>query len=143
MLARRPASLVDFDKRLHAVQAFVSLEPASSLAAANKRIANILKQAAEEDEVEVDNGLLSEAAEIELWAALSDARERVRPLLESRDYTAALTDLAQLRHAVDRFFDDVMVMVDDVRIRANRLALLRELRRLFLDVADISRLAIN
>ncbi len=143
VLARRPSSLVDFDGRLRAVQAFVSLEPASSLAAANKRIANILKQAADEDEVEVDAALLSETAEIELWTALSDARERVHPLLESRDYTAVLSDLAQLRQVVDRFFDDVMVMVDDAHIRANRLALLRELRRLFLDVADISRLVIN
>lgn len=143
VLVRHPDSLVDFERRLGAVQAFIELDSASSLAAANKRIANILKQAADESAVPVKIKLLREDAEIELWSALNSARERVTPLLEARDYTVALTALAELRDPVDRFFDDVMVMVDDAALRKNRLALLRELRALFLDVADISRLAIG
>ncbi|MDH3532499.1 MAG: glycine--tRNA ligase subunit beta [Gammaproteobacteria bacterium] len=142
VLARHPRSLVDFERRLGAVQAFIELESASSLAAANKRIGNILKQADEVGDAPVKEKLLRDAAEIELWSALNDARTRVAPLLEARDYTLALSELAELRAPVDRFFDAVMVMVDDGPIRNNRLALLRELRASFLDVADISRLAI-
>lgn len=142
VLARHPSSLVDFELRLGAVQAFIELEPASSLAAANKRIANILKQADAGDDISVVQKRLKDNAELELWSALENARETVQPLLESRDYTEALSELAELRGPVDRFFDDVMVMTDDAAIRNNRLALLRELRALFLDVADISRLAI-
>ena len=142
VLAREPASLVDFERRLGAVQAFLELEPASSLAAANKRIANILKQAGDQDEVAVRKKLLTIDAELELWDALENARTTVQPLLDTRDYTEALTTLAGLRSPVDRFFDDVLVMADDDATRGNRLALLRELRALFLDVADISRLAI-
>jgi glycyl-tRNA synthetase beta chain len=140
VMVRRPASLVDFDSRLRAVQAFVALEPATSLAAANKRIANILKQADAVDTKEVSRKRLADPAEIELWEALTAARERVAPSLAARDYTVVLTELASLRPVVDRFFDEVMVMVDDPAVRANRLRLLRELRALFLDVADISRL---
>lgn len=140
--ARRPASLVDFERRLGAVQAFIQLEPASSLAAANKRIANILKQADDSGEATVKEKLLSDSAEVELWFALQEARLVVLPLLEKGEYTAALTTLADLRDPVDRFFDDVMVMAEHDATKNNRLALLRELRALFLDVADISRLAI-
>jgi glycyl-tRNA synthetase beta chain len=85
---------------------------------------------------------LTEDAETALWAALGSARETVAPLVASRDYTAALTALAELRTPVDRFFDDVMVMTDDETARNNRLALLADLRALFLDIADVSRLAI-
>ena len=142
VLARQPSSLVDFQRRLDAVQAFIKLEPASSLAAANKRIANILKQAGDQGELAVKEKLLKDAAELELWTALKTAREILDPMLEQHEYTAALTELAKLRGVVDRFFDDVMVMVDDKATRKNRLALLTELRALFLDVADVSRLAI-
>ena len=142
VLARHPASLVDFERRLGAVQAFIELEPASSLAAANKRIANILRQAGEEGGKSVKKKLLTDDAEIDLWGALESARLKVQPMLDARDYTRALTELAELRSPVDRFFDDVMVMADDAATRDNRLALLRELRALFLDVADISRLTI-
>ena len=142
VLARQPASLVDFERRLGAVQAFIKLPSASSLAAANKRIANILKQAGDQGELAVKEKLLKEAAELELWAALKAARETLDPMLEQREYTAALSELAKLRGVVDQFFDDVMVMVEDKATRKNRLALLTELRALFLDVADVSRLAI-
>jgi glycyl-tRNA synthetase beta chain len=148
VLARQPASLVDFERRLCAVQAFLELDSAASLAAANKRIANILRQADSSSPGDDDarravrKKLLSDPAELQLFTALADARQNVVPLLENRDYTTALTALAELREPVDRFFDDVMVMTDDDATRNNRLALLGELRSLFLDVADISRLAI-
>ena len=142
VLARSPSSLVDFDRRLAAVQAFIALEPAASLAAANKRIANILRQADVDSVDEVKKKLLSEAAETDLAKALKSATAKVGPLLEKRQYTEALTELAELRQPVDTFFDDVMVNVDDKAIRRNRLALLSQLRALFLDVADISRLSI-
>ena len=142
VLARSPASLVDFDRRLAAVQAFTALEPAASLAAANKRIANILRQAEVEGIGEVKAKLLTEPAEKALAKALESATKAVAPLLEAREYTAALTALADLREPVDSFFDDVMVNVEDKAIRKNRLALLSQLRALFLDVADISRLSI-
>jgi glycyl-tRNA synthetase beta chain len=142
VLSRRPTSLVDFDRRLRAVQSFIKLEPAASLAAANKRIANILRRAESDDTVEVSEKLLSEPAEIALWTELQSARGSVQPLLDERDYSAALNALSELRDPVDVFFDDVMVMADDEAIRNNRLALLGELRALFLHVADISRLSL-
>ena len=143
VMARQPSSLVDFDSRLAAVQAFVGHEAAPSLAAANKRIGNILRQAGTEQGESIRKGLLVDAAELELFAALQAARDDVQPLLAARRYTEVLARLAGLRAAVDRFFDDVMVMAEDKATRNNRLALLMELRSLFLDVADISRLAIG
>ncbi|MFQ5608726.1 MAG: DALR anticodon-binding domain-containing protein [Woeseiaceae bacterium] len=142
MLARRPASLVDFGRRLEAVQAFIELDEAESLAAANKRIANILRQAGAEATGDVREKLLEDPAEEVLYAALGDASESVRPMLDERKYKEALTELSSLREPVDRFFDDVMVMADDESLKNNRLALLGQLRNLFLDVADISRLSI-
>ena len=142
VLAKSPASLVDFRRRLEAVQAFIELDAAASLAAANKRTANILKQAGDEGGDAVREKLFAEAAEKALWKALRDAKKAVAPMLEACRYTEALTELASLRGPVDAFFDDVMVMADDKATRRNRLALLGELRALFLDVADISRLSI-
>jgi len=142
VLSRQPSSLVDFDRRLRAVQAFIKLEPASSLAAANKRIANILRKAEVLSDVAVKEKMLSDPAEVALWTALQAARDAVLPLLESGDYAAVLTSLSELRGPVDTFFDDVMVMADDEATKNNRLALLGELRALFLNVADISRLSI-
>ena len=137
--AQAPKTLPDFAARLHAVQAFMQLEAATSLAAANKRTANILRQA-DGSQRTTDETLLTESAELALHGALQQARAAVEPLLDSRDYTAALQALAALREPVDTFFDDVMVMADDAALRDNRLALLAELRALFLGVADISRL---
>ena len=142
VLTRSPASLLDFNRRLGAVQAFIALEPAASLAAANKRIANILRQAEVEGVAEVKDKLLTEPAEAALAKALKSATGKVEPLLAKRQYTEVLTALAGLREPVDTFFDDVMVNVEDKATRNNRLALLSQLRALFLDVADISRLSI-
>jgi glycyl-tRNA synthetase beta chain len=142
VLVRQPASLVDFERRLDAVQSFLAHDSASSLAAANKRIANMLKQADEQGTGEVKEKLLEDGAEGALWSALKTARETVNPMLEEREYTAALDELAELRNVVDAYFDDVMVMAEDKAIRKNRLTLLSELRALFLGVADISKLAI-
>jgi glycyl-tRNA synthetase beta chain len=143
VMVRRPASLVDFDRRLAAVQTFARLEQAESLAAANKRIANILRQAGDPEGLEVMEKRLELDAEKALFSALAQARETVGPLLAERRYARVLGELADLRDPVDRFFDDVMVMVDDEAVRNNRLALLGELRALFLDVADISRLSLS
>ncbi|MEX0976555.1 MAG: glycine--tRNA ligase subunit beta [Woeseia sp.] len=140
---RRPPSLLDFDQRLQAVAAFVKLEPAATLAAANKRIANILRQADYEGGAAVDLALLTEPAENALHTALQAADQDIRPLLRRRDYTETLARLAGLREPVDQFFDSVMVMTDDDDLRRNRLALLAEMRGLFLEVADISRLSIG
>jgi glycyl-tRNA synthetase beta chain len=142
VMARQPASLVDFELRLQAVQAFLELDDAQSLASANKRIANILRQAGTTETTDISKKLLEEDAERALYDALVSAEVTVRPLLEERDYTRALQQLATLRGPVDRFFDNVMVMADDDDVRRNRLALLGGLRALFLDVADISRLSI-
>jgi len=142
VMARQPTSLVDFERRLQAVQAFLRLDEAQSLAAANKRIANILRQAGRTEAAEIKQKLLEDGAEASLYKALTTASDTVRPLLNDRRYTEALQELATLRAPVDRFFDDVMVMVDDEATKNNRLALLGELRALFLDVADISRLSI-
>ena len=142
VLARKPASLVDFDRRLAAVQSFIALDEAASLASANKRIANILRQAGGDHGADVNQKLLQDPAEEALYAALGSAGDSVRPLLAERQYTEALSALAGLREPVDRFFDDVMVMTDDEALKNNRLALLGNLRALFLDVADISRLSI-
>ncbi len=142
VMARQPSSLVDFELRLQAVQSFLQLDEAQSLASANKRIANILRQAGDTETSDIDEGRLEAGAERALYDALVSAEATVRPLLDDRNYTNALRELAALRGPVDQFFDDVMVMADDAAVRANRLALLAGLRALFLDVADISRLSV-
>lgn len=131
---------LDIHQRVHAVQAFNQLPEAAALAAANKRVSNILAKLDEPVAERVDTALLQEAAEQELAKQLTSYSERVAPLLARHDYTETLQVLAGLREAVDRFFDDVMVMSDDEALRGNRLALLQRLRDLFLQVADISYL---
>jgi glycyl-tRNA synthetase beta chain len=126
--------------RMKALQEFRVLPEAQALAAANKRIRNILRQAGGEASVEVDSALLTETAEIQLAMGVKAMDDRVRPLLAAFDYAEALKQLASLRPAVDEFFDRVMVMADDKAVRHNRLALLNRLSGLFLNVADISRL---
>lgn len=135
-----PDSPLDFDQRVQAVQAFRRLPEAEALAAANKRVANILAKAEGTVPGTVDQQLLSEAAEQALAAALSDAEADVAPLARQRQYSATLNRLAALREPVDAFFDQVLVNAEDERIRANRYALLARLRGLFLGVADISLL---
>jgi len=137
---RRPASLVDFHERLKAMADFSQLEQAVSLAAANKRTVNILRQAGVEELCELVPSLLQEDAERVLYHAMQAAEKDVGPLIDRRQYAESLRRLAELRVPVDAFFDDVMVMADDEQLRNNRLALLASLRSLFLDIADISRL---
>jgi glycyl-tRNA synthetase beta chain len=141
--AQRPIQPYDFDRRVRAVTYFQSLPQAESLAAANKRISNILRQAEEKGIAvgeTVNAEVLSEAAEQTLADQIHALAKTVLPLFEQRDYEQALGRLAALREAVDTFFDDVMVMVEDTTLRDNRLALLAQLRNLFLQVADLSRL---
>lgn len=138
--ALRPVRPLDFHHRLLACQAFVRLPEAEALAAANKRIRNILRKATGEVPATVDQGALQEAEEKALHAAVEAAAVEVEPLLAQHRYASALTRLAQLRGPVDQFFDKVLVMADDPRVRANRLALLQRLEGLFLRIADISRL---
>ncbi len=143
VMAREPASLVDFDRRLAAVQTFSRLEQAESLSAANKRIANILRKAGDPEGLKIKKKLLQHEAERALFNALENARDKVAPLIKVRGYAEALNTLADLRDPVDHFFDDVMVMTDEQDVKNNRLALLGEIRALFLDVADISRLSLS
>ncbi len=140
VLAREPRSMVDFDARLKAVAHFVTLPEASALAAANKRIGNMLRGGGVDAYAELDENALTEPAERALYRFWHDARQAIAPLLVSRDYTGVLTRLSSMRGTVDQFFDDVMVMADDVDVRRNRMALLTEVRGLFLEVADISEL---
>ncbi len=139
VLARRPTRPVDFDRRVKAVSAFRELEAADALAAANKRVGNILAKA-ETIQQGIDPALLSESAEIALSEQVSTLSQQLQPLFADGSYAEALTQLANLRPAIDTFFDQVMVMADDAAVKANRLALLNALRNLFLEVADISLL---
>ena len=138
--AVKPATLPDLEARIQAVHDFLALPEAESLAAANKRIRNILKKSKDSIPDQVDEKLLQEDAEQALFATLQEMEQTVTPLLAQKDYGAALKALAGLRETVDRFFDDVMVNVDDSALRTNRLALLKNLSGLFLQVADISLL---
>jgi glycyl-tRNA synthetase beta chain len=143
VMARQPTRPLDFDQRMHAVQAFRELPEADSLTAANKRIRNILRKAQEAGisfPVSCDATLLQEQAEQDLARALADLEARVQPLFEQREYSRALQQLAELQSPVDTFFDKVMVMSDDSELRNNRLALLNAVSELFLQVADISLL---
>jgi glycyl-tRNA synthetase beta chain len=140
VLATGVRRLLDIDQRIKACQAFRQMPEAESLAAANKRISNILKKAEQAIPENVDPSRFTDAAEKQLAGELEMMNASVVPLIDAGDYTAALTHLAGLRNSVDAFFDQVMVMVDDQAVRANRLALLRNLGDLFLRVADLSRL---
>lgn len=140
VLARQPVRPLDFDARIQAVRTFQGLPEAASLAAANKRIRNILRKSETAIPHHYRQELLQEPAEQALAASLDERAAVVGPLFEARDYTRALCELAGLQAPVDRFFDEVMVMTDDPALRDNRLALLNTLSELFLQVADISLL---
>jgi glycyl-tRNA synthetase beta chain len=140
VLDTRPASPLDFDDRLRALASFLKLPDAAGLTAANKRIANILRKAGEQPSPRVDPGLLADSEERKLAAEVEALRQDVERLVTARRYEEALARLASLRGPVDAFFDKVLVMADDVRVRANRLALLAALQRLFLHIANLSRL---
>lgn len=138
--ALSPASLLDFDRRLHAVVQFATLPEAQSLAAANKRIGNILRQAGDSGHAALDPSLLESDAERELVRAVEQAEASGDPLIAAGDYVGLLATLAALRDPVDHYFDNVMVMADDEGVRRNRLALLARIRSMFLRVADVSML---
>lgn len=135
-----PASPLDFDQRVQAVQAFRQLPEADALAAANKRVSNILTKAEMGISEAIDPTLLQEGAEQALAASISHAEQAIAPLTQQREYQRSLEALAALRDPVDTFFDQVMVNVEDQAVKANRYALLARLRGLFLGVADISLL---
>ena len=142
--ARGVTAPLDVDRRVRAVSAFSALPEAATLAAANKRVANILQKQAEGSvPVSVDPALFQDAAESSLAAALESAIDACAPLLARGDYSAALIRLAELRAPVDDFFGQVLVMSEDTALRNNRMALLARLRAAFLAVADISALAVG
>ena len=138
----RPVHIDDLPERLEAVRAFEALPEAVSLSAANKRIVNILRKAEGEASGAVDRSMLADGAERALHAAFDKLRPTVEDRVADGDFAAALQALASTKPTVDRFFDDVMVMADDPKIRGNRLALLREVAATMNHVADISKLAV-
>ncbi|ASG66863.1 glycine--tRNA ligase subunit beta [Idiomarina piscisalsi] len=140
VLARSPSKPVDFDKRVKAVEAFKSLDSAESLAAANKRVGNILAKSKESIDGQVQPSLLQEAPEKALYQLLDETEKTVKPLIQDGNYTDALTQLSNLKEPVDEFFEHVMVNAEKNDIRLNRLNLLYRLRQLFLEIADISLL---
>ncbi len=143
VLVNQPASPLDFDSRIRAVAAFLGMPEAPALTAANKRIANILRQAGESAAAEfaaIEGTALENGEERALFAALEASRRDVGKLLTARKYGEAMKSLAALRAPVDAFFDSVMVMHEDPRTRSQRLGLLRAIRELFMHTADLSRI---
>jgi glycyl-tRNA synthetase beta chain len=140
VLALRPQRLGDVAKRLAAVRAFAALPEAPALAAANKRIGNILKKA-ERADAHVAEGLLKEDAEKKLYAATRQIAPKAGSQFDAGDYTGSLQTLAALREPVDAFFDGVMVNAQEEDLRMNRLGLLATLHQAMNRVADLSRLA--
>ena len=143
VLSLNPQNLSDIPKRLAAVRAFTALPEAVSLAAANKRVGNILKKTADVISAQVDVSLLQESAEQTLHQALVDILPITDKAFAAGDYTASLQTLAVLKSPIDTFFDHVMVNAEDESLRRNRLALLADLREVMNQVADISKLATN
>jgi glycyl-tRNA synthetase beta chain len=141
VLSLRPPVLADIERRLEAVRAFAALDESPALAAANKRVGNILKKAEGGVGAMADAARFVEAQETALFAALSEIAPRADAAFAAGDYTASLQALAALKAPVDDFFDHVMVNADDPALKANRLALLNQLHRTMNRVADISRLA--
>ncbi len=140
VLATHPTTVLDVPARLEAVRAFGELPEAEALAAANKRIGNIIKKSAPETDA-VDEALFDSDAEKALYSALCEAEPRAKADYEAGRYTELLKSLAPMKAPVDRFFEDVMVNVEDAKVRANRLALLWRLHRTMNMVAELSRLA--
>lgn len=140
VLARRPTKPLDFDQRVKAVSHFRGLDEAEALAAANKRVGNILAKFDGELSADIDLTLLQEDAEKALAEEVEVMTEALEPAFATGDYQQALSKLAALREPVDAFFDNVMVMSDDEALKRNRLTLLNNLRNLFLQIADISLL---
>jgi glycyl-tRNA synthetase beta chain len=142
VLSKMPVNLGVVPQQLEAVKIFQTLPEAESLAAANKRVANILKQAEAKGET-FEAGELRDPEERTLQAAIRAASEKAKPLYDKGDYTGYLKSFSTLKDPVDSFFDKVMVMVEDKKLRSSRLALLRDLREAMNRVADISKLAVE
>ncbi|WP_144211746.1 glycine--tRNA ligase subunit beta [Shewanella donghaensis] len=140
VLARKPTAPADFESRIKAVAHFRTLEQASALAAANKRVSNILAKVEGKIATSIDASLLVEPAEKDLADKLAELQPQLAPLFAAANYQEALALLANLRESVDAFFEGVMVMADDEALKNNRLALLNSLREQFLHAADISLL---
>ncbi|EKD77360.1 MAG: glycyl-tRNA synthetase subunit beta, partial [uncultured bacterium] len=140
VLACEPTSLIDFDKRLKAVLQFQKLPEAMSLAAANKRVSNILKKQEIKVFKETNSALFEFEAEHQLAKELLKCTHTVDALYKNADYEKALTELSTLKEPIDQFFNSVMIMVDDEKKKQNRLALLSSIHQLFTKVADISLL---
>ncbi len=141
--ARQDDWLCDLDKRLKALQIFIELPEAASLSAACKRVTNLLNHASEESVDSVKEQFLEEGAEQALYVHLNKIVQAIEPLYQAEDYVAVLRLLASLREPIDAFFDQVMVMVDDVAVKKNRLALLARLQNVLQGVADISLLQLS
>ena len=141
VLSQSPQLLADVAKRLEAVRAFAALPEAESLAAANKRVGNILKKVEGTVDAKVNPALLQESAEKALNNALTQVAPQADAAFAQGDYTASLKALAALKAPVDAFFDDVMVNAEDPALRANRLGLLATLHQAMNRVADLSKLA--
>ena len=143
VLSLNPVAIALIPKQLEAVRAFSALPEAASLAAANKRIANILRQAETQGEsfADADVSALKEPAEISLFEALQTASRSAKPLFDSGDFAGYLKAFASLKSPVDSFFDAVMVMTEDKKLRENRLALLTDMRKAMNRFSDISKLA--
>jgi len=142
IVAPLPERFATLPAQLAAVQSFAALPEAASLNAANKRVANILKKAAESNEMIAANGAAQEPAELALRTALDGVSPAAAALFDKGDFTGYLKSFAALKAPVDEFFDKVMVMAEDKAVRANRLALLRDLRDAMNKVADLSKLAV-
>ena len=138
VLARRPTKPADFDQRVKAVSHFRTLDAAEPLAAANKRVSNILAKFEGDLPERINETLLTEGPEQALYQALATPAVSIE--LKNGGYQQQLEQLAELREPVDEFFDNVMVMADDEALKKNRLTLLNQLRNLFLQIADISLL---
>ena len=141
VVSQRPQRLGDIPKRLAAVRTFAALPESASLAAANKRVGNILKKVDAAVDAKIDPKLLSEAAEIALNAALAEVKPKADAAFARGDYAASLQSLAALKNPVDSFFNDVMVNAEDPALRANRLGLLATLHLAMNQVADLSKLS--
>lgn len=139
VLARQPAKPLDFEHRIKAVQHFIELPAAQSLAAANKRVSNILKGVSKH--LTLNPSLLQQVEEVELANLVIQYAKTTEELCRRGEYKSALIELAKLQQPVDRFFDKVLVNTDDEKLRHNRLALLMQLQQLFLQIADISLLS--
>ena len=140
VLANSPTAPLDFDKRVSAVNHFKSMAESATLAAANKRVGNILAKFDGQLFTVFKNDIATETAEITLANTFETIKAKIKPLQQARDYQAVLSELSQLKQPIDDFFDNVMVMADDEQIKTNRLTLLNEIRNSFLAIADISLL---